>query len=134
MALNDRASVSIVCVANDARVRMSCLDRSIEAHLREAPRTEYIPIDNSDGRFASAGAALNHGAARATGDVVVFVHQDVYLHSLAALERAAGALLRSGDIGLHGASGITAGGRVLGRVRDRVVLIGEQQCEPADVD
>ncbi|MGI8731167.1 MAG: hypothetical protein ACR2LK_14505, partial [Solirubrobacteraceae bacterium] len=32
------------------------------------------------------------------------------------------------------AAGITASGRVLGRVRDRVVLIGEQQREPVDVD
>ncbi|MGI8730363.1 MAG: glycosyltransferase family 2 protein, partial [Solirubrobacteraceae bacterium] len=108
--MHDRASVSIVCVANDERVRLDCLDRSIGAHLPEAPRTEYIPVDNRDGRFASAGAALNHGAARATGDVVVFVHQDVYLHSLAALERAAGVLMRRGDIGLHGAAGITASG------------------------
>ena len=47
-----------------------------------------------DGRFGSAGAALNDGARRARNGVVVFVHQDVYLHSLVALEEAAAALIK----------------------------------------
>ena len=87
-----RAPVSIVTVFNDAEVRQACLDRSLEAHRVEAPNTEYLPVDNVGGAFESAGAALNHGAARARHDYVAFVHQDVYLHSLTALEEAAGRL------------------------------------------
>ena len=84
-----RVPVSIVCVFNDAEVRRRCLDRSIEEHRDEAP-VEYLPIDNTDGSFATAGAALNHGASLASHDYLVFVHQDVYLHSLRALEQRRG--------------------------------------------
>ena len=87
-----RTPVSIVCVFNDLDVRTTCLDASINAGLPDAPETEYLPVDNREGRFSSAGAALNDGARRARHDVVVFVHQDVYLHSLVALEDAAAAL------------------------------------------
>jgi hypothetical protein len=133
-ALPARTPVSIVCVANDIGVREGCLDRSIADHRAEAPATEYIPIDNCGGAFASAGAALNHGASRARHAVVVFVHQDVYLHSLTAIEEVAAMLVRRDDIGVHGAVGIAADGRIIGRIRDRVVLVGEPSCEPACVD
>lgn len=129
-----RVPVSIVTVFNDAEVRRECLDRSIRSHLDEAPETEYIPVDNSDGRFASAGAALNHGAAAAINDYVAFVHQDVYLHSLAALERAAGILAAHEEVGLVGAVGPTLDGRFVGRVRDRVMLLGDPARAPTTVD
>ncbi len=129
-----RVPVSIVCVANDEAVRSRCLDMSIAERLHEAPATEYLPVDNRGGAFASAGAALNHGARQARHDHVAFVHQDVCLHSLAALERAAGVLAADPGIGMVGAAGIAADGRIVGRVRDRVVLIGDRVGEPTDVD
>ena len=132
--MSRRAHIAIVCVANNSLVRERCLDRSIAEHRHEAPATEYIPVDNSGGAFASAGAALNHGASLARNEVVVFVHQDVYLHSLAALEEAAGMLVRRPEIGMHGSVGITADGCLVGRMRDRVVLVGEPAAEPTDVD
>jgi Glycosyltransferase like family len=129
-----REPVSIVTVYNDHDVRRSCLDRSIEAHAHEAPTTEYLAIDNVAGAFPSAGAALNHGAAQARHEYVVFAHQDVYLHSLTALEEAAGMLADDPGIGLLGAIGVTSDGRFLGRVRDRVFLLGEPVAAPAAVD
>ncbi len=128
-----RAPVSIICVFNDAEVRRRCLDRSIEEHRRDAD-VEYLPIDNTDGSFSTAGAALNHGASLASNDHLVFVHQDVYLHSLRALEHAAGLLVEDPRIGVLGAAGITAAGQSVGRIRDRVILLGEQAGEPFDVD
>ena len=129
-----RLPVSILCVANDIAVRERNLDRSIGEHLAEAPDTEYLPIDNTEGAFASAGAALNLGASRARHDHLVFVHQDVYLHSLSALEEAAGMLAQNPEIGLHGSVGIASDGRIVGRMRDRVLVLGDQVAEPADVD
>jgi hypothetical protein len=129
-----RTPVSIVTVFNDPDVRRQCLDRSFEAHRGEAPDSEYLPIDNSGGVFATAGAALNHGAAQARHDHVVFVHQDVCLHSVSALEQAAGMLAADDSIGVLGAIGPTADARYLGRVRDRVFLLGEPVSEPAEVD
>jgi hypothetical protein len=129
-----REPVSIITVYNDADVRRECLDRSIEAGRDAAPATEYLPVDNAGGAFTSAGAALNHGAAHATNDYLVFVHQDVHLHSLTALEEAAGLLADDPSIGLLGAVGVTADGRFYGRVRDRIFLLGDPAPEPVDVD
>jgi len=96
------SSVSIVCVFNDHAVRQDCLDRSVRAYGRDTPGVEYLPVDNVEGRYRSAGAALNHGASLARNDVVVFVHQDVFLHSLTAVIRAADQL-RVGGLGVLGA-------------------------------
>jgi len=129
-----RCPISIICVFNDARVRQQCLDSSIERHRSEVQDLDYVLIDNRDGAFPSAGAAFNAGASRARHDHLVFVHQDVVLHSLAALERAAFALEADHRIGLAGAIGMDRGGRLVGRVRDRVVLLGEHTDQPVDVD
>jgi hypothetical protein len=126
--------VSIVTVFNDDAVRRSCLDRSIDAHRHEALDVDYVPVSNVAQAFASAGAALNHGVAQSRNEYVVFVHQDVYLHSLTALEEAAGMLAEDESIGLLGAIGVTADGRFFGQLRDRVFLLGDPAAEPAPVD
>ena len=129
------ASVSIVCVYNNLAVRQECLDRSIAALAGEASGVEYLPIDNVDGAYASAGAALNHGTSLAQNDVIVFVHQDVFLHSLTALKQAAGLVQDpAARFGLLGAVGISSDGRIVGRVRDRVVLLGDTVTGPTEVD
>lgn len=127
------ASVSIVCVFNNPAVREQCLDRSIQALSNEASDVEYLPIENENSTYPSAGAALNHGVTLATNDVVIFVHQDVFLHSLTALKRAAGQM-HAGGFGLLGANGVRSDGRLIGRMRDRVILSGEPVVRPTDVD
>jgi hypothetical protein len=130
---SSHASVSVVCVYNNPAVRRQCLDRSIEALSDAVSDVEYLPIDNVNGTYASAGAALNHGVSRASNDVVAFVHQDVFLHSLAALTEAAGQLI-AGDFGVLGAVGVSSEGRTVGRIRDRVVLLGDAVDQPTVVD
>ena len=127
------ASVSIVCVFNHLAVRQQCLDRSIEALHDEASDVEYLPIENVSGTYKSAGSALNHGVSLAKNDVVVFVHQDVFLHSLTALKRAAGQV-QPGGFGLLGAAGIGTDNRLIGRIRDRVMITGEAVSDPVEVD
>jgi hypothetical protein len=127
-------AVSIVCVFNDPDVRAACLDRSIDMHRDEVGTVEYLPIDNTAGQFATAGSALNHGARQASNDYVAFVHQDVFLHSLRSLEDAADILAHEASLGLIGAVGVTSDGRVLGQIRDRVVMLGEQVTDFAQVD
>ena len=121
---HQRAAVSIVCVSNNPEVLNDCLIRSVETHLPAAPKTELIVVRNSQREFSTAGGALNYGVSQARNDVCVFVHQDVYLHSLVRLEQAAAALLMDTGIGLLGAIGITPDHGPRGQVRDRVVLIG----------
>ncbi|MHC3000577.1 glycosyltransferase [Microbacterium sp. HJ5] len=129
-----RTPTSIVCVYNDSEVLERCLAQSIRDGLDSAPQTELIAIDNRGNPFPSAGAALNHGARRARNDVIAFVHQDVVLHSLVALEEAAAVIVADPAIGIAGAVGIDSRRRILGRIRDRVVPIGEVVTEPRDVD
>lgn len=129
-----RVAVSIVCVFNDEPVLESCLRQSIDAQSASAADTELIAVDNRNGRFRTAGAALMHGAEAAKNAVLVFVHQDVVLHSLPELERAAAELVADPTIGIMGAVGIDSGNRVVGRIRDRIVHIGESAPVPRDVD
>lgn len=125
--------LTIACVYNDAEVRRHCLDRSLAPSGQGAGvEVQYLPIDNTGGQFASAGAALNHAARQARHDVVVFAHQDVYLHDLGRLARAADALARP-EWGVLGSCGVTQAGELVGRLRDRVILIGTPAPEPVAV-
>ncbi|MCU1566016.1 MAG: hypothetical protein JWQ56_953 [Pseudarthrobacter sp.] len=129
-----RVPVSVVCVFNNPAVLQECLTASVAAGLPDAVDLEYLPVDNTARQFSSAGAALNHGAALARNDVVVFVHQDVFLHSIPALEKVAAALMADLSVGMVGATGMTGEGRLLGLVRDRIFLSGHQERGLADVD
>lgn len=126
------SGISIVCVYNDLAVREQCLDASIEAYAGDLD-VDYVPVDNREHAFTSAGAALNHGAALARHDVVVFVHQDVHLHSLDRIAQA-GEHLAGDQWGILGANGFSGDGESVGRIRDRVTLIGSSQDTPAQVD
>lgn len=129
-----RAPISIVCVWNDDAVRSNCLDRSLKSLRSTVQDLDYVPVDNRGQPHLTAGSALNQGVRLARHDYVAFVQQDVHLHSLAALERAAGALAADARLGMIGATGMTARGDLVGRVRDRVVLLGEQARAPVAVD
>ena len=128
----ESAGVSIVCVFNDMEVRTECLDRSIDRY-RGFVDVDFIPLDNRAHQFSTAGAALNHGAAMARHDLVVLVHQDVYLHSIDRLVEA-GASLLDRSWSMLGASGVTSSGEVIGLLRDRTDLIGRSAPTPVEVD
>ena len=117
---------------NDVDVRRECLDASIAAYAGTVD-VEYIPVDNRDHAFASAGAALNHGARLARHPVVAFAHQDVYLHSVDRLLVAASAFAEN-SWGLLGANGVASDGENVGRIRDRTQLIGRPALLPVEVD
>lgn len=126
------AGISVVCVFNDPDVRQESLDRSIEAY-RGGVNVDYIRLDNTRHHFTSAGAALNHGASRAKHNVIVFVHQDVYLHSIDRIA-AVGVHLNGERWGVLGANGVPRSGPFVGRMRDRVQVIGCNADSPQDVD
>jgi hypothetical protein len=124
--------ISIVCVYNDSGVLQNCLNRSIAAYSGDLD-VDFIPVNNTAHAFTTAGAALNHGVRRARHSLVAFAHQDVYLHSIERLA-AVGAALNDTGWGLLGANGFTAHGMSVGRMRDRVLLIGAPAARPVDVD
>ena len=133
-AVSRREPVSIVCVFNDPEVLADCLSRSVTQLLPTAPLTELITVDNTRHEYRSAGSALGHGVAQATHDYISFVHQDVVLHSLVAMEEAAGRMADDPALGMLGCSGIDAQGTMSGRMRDRAVLIGRSAPTPTPVD
>ena len=124
--------LTIACVFNDIAVRKHCLDRSLAAYTGPV-EIEYLPVDNTGHIFTSAGAALNHAARLAYHEVVVMVHQDVYLHDVDQLAAAARGL-EDPRWGLLGANGVTARRQSAGRLRDRVILIGQPAPRPVEVD
>jgi Glycosyltransferase like family len=126
------SGISIVCVYNDPEVRQQCLDSSINAYSGDID-IDYIPVDNTKHAFTSAGAALNHGARAARHEVVVFVHQDVYLHSIDRLAAVAQHIV-DGEWSLLGANGITSAAESIGRIRDRVQFVGNHAESPVEVD
>jgi hypothetical protein len=126
-----RPGVSIVCVYNNPDIRVDCLDRSVNA-ADDPTRIEYIPVSNTGGEFASAGAALNAGIRQARNDVVVLVHQDVYLHSMDRVLEVA-TMLEDKRWGMLGAIGVRARGPFIGRMRDRVQLMGQDAPYPVEV-
>ena len=129
-------SISVVCVYNDLVVRQECLDRSLAKYINAEDSKlciEYISVENTNGTYKSAGAALNYGVSIAKNDVMVFVHQDVFLHSIEAIIQAAREIER-GYFGVLGAIGVCRDGRIVGSVRDRTVLLGDPVAEPTEVD
>lgn len=127
----DLPTLSVVCVFNNPDVLEDCLARSIRATGDET--VEFIPVDNRGQVYTTAGAALNHGVSRARNEVVVLVHQDVYLHSLPRLAAAA-AHLRDERWGLLGASGVDHDDAYHGQLRDRLGLHGAPAPTPVEVD
>lgn len=127
-----KTGISIVCVYNDRDVLNNCLRRSIAVYDGDID-VDFLPVDNTGHAFTTAGAALNHGARQARHDVVIFAHQDVYLHSIERLATVA-AMLDDLDWGLLGANGFTAEGASIGRIRDRMLLVGASAAVPVEVD
>lgn len=65
---------------------------------------EYIALDNRKNIFSSAAKALNHGAEIAKEEILMFMHQDVYLWDISAVERYREYLQKNADaiIGVAG--------------------------------
>jgi hypothetical protein len=107
----------VTCVGNDDLFRDALQSSLPAAH---GGRVELIAIDNSDNRY-SAPQALNLGAARAAGDVLVFLHQDVRLPPswFAQLSSQTRAVEESyGSWGVLGVFGVTPWGRMVGHIDD----------------
>lgn len=66
--------ISLISVYNNQQL----LDEMVaSAKKQKNVEVELITIDNTNKRFSSASKALNYGTDKATGDVLVFLHQDI---------------------------------------------------------
>lgn len=103
-----RPVFSVVCVYNNRAVLDNWLLKGLEA---QAPVFELLLVDNTGGKFKSAAEGLNHGGARATGEYIVFIHQDVLLIDPLWLRLAEAFLRKLPDLGAAGVAGMVKGGR-----------------------
>ena len=74
--------VSVICVYNKTDVYAGVLKKSLQL---QSLQVEIIAVDNTHQEYSSAAKALNYGAALASGNIYVFVHQDVFFESPNAL-------------------------------------------------
>lgn len=94
--------ISVISVYNDKCVLDAFLLKSLR---RQDTPCETVLVDNRQQQFVSASHALNHGASQATGDYLMFVHQDVELGTSSWLRDAELMLDAMPDLGIAGVAG-----------------------------
>lgn len=98
---------SVICVYNDSE--------SLNTHLlkglkKQSSKFEEILIDNSTGKFSSSAEALNYGASLASGDYLMFIHQDVEIEYDYWLEDVHNVLDSLPNLGIAGVAGVVSEG------------------------
>lgn len=78
--------ISVVCCWNNEKQYNDVLLASLK---RQNCLYELVSIDNRENMFSSCAAALNFGARKSNGDVVIFVHQDISFDKDDSLEKFA---------------------------------------------
>lgn len=66
--------LSVICVSNDPKKVQEMLVKSCESQHFEH---ELVILENQGNQYRSGAQALNAGARQASGDILMFVHQDV---------------------------------------------------------
>lgn len=94
--------ISVVCVFNDEKVFNELLGASLK---EQTVPYQLAALDNRGGRFKSAAQALNYGANQASGDYLMFVHQDVDLCFPDFLEKSEQILNKISNLGVAGVAG-----------------------------
>jgi GT2 family glycosyltransferase len=99
---------SIIIVYNSVNIQASLTLNSLR---RQTEEYELILLENIGNRnFKSAAAALNAGASSATGDFLMFVHQDVDFLDEQFLEKTRAMLEQIDDLGIAGVAGMSENG------------------------
>ncbi len=100
---------SIICVYNDYEILSNYLLKGLE---KQSICFEKILIDNTNGKFSSSAEALNYGANKASGDYLMFVHQDVELESDSWLKDVHDILDALPKLGIAGVAGVVSEGEI----------------------
>ena len=99
---------------------------------------EWINIDNSNNVFDSCAKALNYGFASCSGEVIIFLHQDIVFSNTSELDIIINAALKGNLVGVAGRKG--TGGPVFSCIYDgldhiqRYQTFKEDQIEVATCD
>ncbi len=116
--------ISVICVYNDERK----LHTYALKHLATQNTVfELIVIDNTQKRFTSAAEALNFGGRKASGDYLMFMHQDVDLCSGLWLEGLEELLNSLPHLGVAGVAGMSDHGSTFSERCRNVIFQGPQR-------
>lgn len=105
-ALNCNKEISVITVYTNLE-KLAQANRWLEEQT-VYPNTDIVQLDNREQRFTSCAQALNYGAEHACGDYLVFMHQDLYLWDLEALEKCVAFLKKNPDA-IIGVAGVPRG-------------------------
>lgn len=89
--------ISLICVYNNEKQLKDQLLKSLKNQVGDI---EKILLDSKQFGFKSAAEALNYGARIATGNILIFSHQDIYIKESNEIEKLATAIEKNeiGDI------------------------------------
>jgi len=122
---------SVVTCFNDPKILRTNLLASLQRQHNQI--FELIAIDNTDKKFHSVPAALNSGGEAATGEYIMFVHQDVYLCGGSWFDQALNFLQKLPNVGVAGVAGADWNGNNIGFILDRGRYWGNRLNSPSIV-
>jgi hypothetical protein len=96
--------ISVVCVYNDERTFKNVLLRSLE---RQTVEFQLIKVNNVSRIYKSASEALNWGATKASGEYIMFIHQDVELPTSSWLQEIELVISQLPHLGICGVAGMS---------------------------
>ena len=127
--------ISIIVVYNNERTLNEILLKSLK---NQTAKFELIKLNNTKRQFKSAAEALNHGAKKAKGKYIMFVHQDVELDSDSWLENTENYLESMSNLGVAGVAGMSEQGtnyaeRIRGFISNCGTIWGKPFEKPEEV-
>lgn len=99
----EKKHISVICVFNNQEQLEEQLKASLEF---QRANYELIAIDNRENKFKSAAGALNYGSEKASGEILIYSHQDIYLKRPDEIERFAAAIEKCPLGTIVGAQGV----------------------------
>jgi hypothetical protein len=95
--------ISIISIINNDSIAKEFLLRGL---ARQKSLYDLVLIDNRRSSYKSAAQAYNEGSAKANGDYLMFIHQDVLLHNHHWLKEAEESLSTISNVGVAGVAGM----------------------------
>jgi hypothetical protein len=95
--------ISIISIINNDVIAKEFLLRGLS---RQNTRYDLILLDNTNFSYKSAAQAYNEGSAKAQGDYLMFIHQDVLLPCRNWLKEAENSLSTVSNLGIAGVAGV----------------------------
>jgi hypothetical protein len=96
--------ISVISVMNNEVIARDFLLKGLS---RQNSKYELLLVDNRKSTYKSASEAYNHTGTKATGDYLMFVHQDAFLLSKTLLRDAEDWLSTLSRVGVAGVVGVT---------------------------